>query len=133
MLYVDSSAFTKRYVDTEAEHEACLTLMDQHPRWATSRLTTVETARALHRAKGPIGSVGAIGDFDADMLETVFVEVDKVTLAMAREVAYQTGAKSLDAIHIASALRIATGDAHLLTYDDRQARAARQMGLRLAR
>lgn len=37
--------------------------------------------------------------------------------------------KSLDAIHIATALAIGDRDVQFVTYDDRQAEAARQAGL----
>ena len=39
--------------------------------------------------------------------------------------------KALDAIHIATALAIGDRDLHFITYDDRQADAARQAGLKV--
>ena len=53
-LYVDSSAFLKRYVD-EPESDACEALLLADPSWVTGRLTLVEVRRNLARllpAKG---------------------------------------------------------------------------------
>ncbi|MCW2923552.1 MAG: hypothetical protein JWM98_956 [Thermoleophilia bacterium] len=132
-VYVDSSAFTTRYIDSEPSHERCVAIMDRHDAWATSRLTSIETARALSRARGRAGAAAYLAEFDADLVESLLIDLDRGVLAIAREVALSTGAKTLDAIHVASAVRLGDPDLEFLTFDVRQSQAATQMGLRLAR
>jgi predicted nucleic acid-binding protein len=132
-LYVDSSAFARRYVSSEPEHAECVAIMNADREWVTSRLTDAETSRALNRAKGPVGAADFLSEFGADLMFAWLVEIDRTTIAMAREVSAQTGSKSLDAIHIATALRVDTPRVRFLTYDRQQARAAEQLGLTLAR
>ena len=57
------------------------------------------------------------------------VELDKVTLAMAADIAELTGARSLDAMHLAAARRLGLSATTFLTFDLRQSQAARQIGL----
>jgi predicted nucleic acid-binding protein len=116
MLYVDSSAFSKRYLEDEEHHDEL-----------------VETPRALFRTTPPLTARQLTSAFDTEVLDSLLVDIDQVTLAMARDVAVETGVRSLDAIHLASALRVADGSLAMLTYDKQQAAAAEQLGLRLAR
>lgn len=132
MLYVDSSAFAKRYLTSETDHAHCLDRMGEYPLWGTSRLTWLETLRPLRRISVANVRTSIIEEFEGDLAACALVDVDRVTLAMARDVAATTNAKSLDAIHIASALRIADGALRFLTYDQQQAQAAMAMGLTLA-
>lgn len=132
-LYVDSSAFARRYLQHERGHDRCVDHMADDPSWATSRVSTVEVARALHGAIAREQAVPLVLDaFQEDLAETVLVDVDQVTLALAREVAIDTGVRTLDAIHLASALRLADDELEFLTYDEQQARAAQRIGLRVA-
>lgn len=128
-LYVDASAFTRRYLPDEPEHRDCVARMDTDDSWVTSRVTMIETARALHRA----GMPEAIAEFDEDAGETAIIELDHVVAGLARAVANETGVKTLDAIHIATAQQLPDPELEFLTYDERQARAAAAVGLRLAR
>jgi predicted nucleic acid-binding protein len=132
-LYVDSSAFIKRYLADEPEHVNCIERMERDETWTTSRLTTVETPRALHITCMPQLAVDATMQFHDDLTETLLIEVDRTVLAFARDIAIETGAKTLDAIHLASAKLIEGNDSSFLTYDQRQSRAAEQIGLRLTR
>ena len=133
-LYIESSAYAKRYLPDEEHHAECLGIMNGDAEWVTSRLTSVETARALVVMNASrIGAANVIGELDADLMETVLFDIDRVTLSMAREVALTTGAKTLDSIHIATALRISDDRPRFLTYDAQQARAAAEVGLTLAR
>jgi predicted nucleic acid-binding protein len=129
-LYVDASAFTRRYIHDEPGHDECRAIMRASDDWVTSRLTLVETPRALHRAGVDADAIGA---FDVDAGESAIVELDHAVAAIARVVAMETGVKTLDAIHIASASQLPDPDLRFLTYDERQATAAEAVGLRLAR
>lgn len=133
MLYLDSSALVRRQISSERDHESCLAICDRHAAWGTSRLSQAEVPRAFARAFGRLAASAHTDEFDSLAMEIAWVDIDRVTLAMARETALGTGVRTLDAIHIASALRLADGSLEFLTYDLRQARAAEQVGLRLAR
>ncbi len=63
-------------------------------------------------------------DFDAFAL----VSLDAPTMGEAARIAERTLCRSLDAIHLAAAKR-AGSNTTILTFDIRQARAARQIGL----
>lgn len=132
-LYVDSSAYVKRYAPDEPEHEACLELMAGDADWATSRVTLVEAPRALSLRTASDVALHSIGQFDLDAADSVLIEVDHGVVSLARAIALETGVKALDAIHVASAKRVPDPELEFLTYDDRQARAAESVGLRLAR
>ncbi len=131
-LYVDSSAFVKRYSPDEVGHEDCVERMSSHDSWLTSRLTSVEAPRALQRM-APERATSSISALDVDLGESIEIDVDQGVLALARAIALETGIKTLDAIHVASAKRIPDDRVEFLTYDDRQAAAAESLGLRLAR
>lgn len=131
-LYIDASAFMKRYVPTEAGHAECVELMERDEIWTTSAITEIETARGIARmVEGD--SAELLAQFDHDLSESGVVPVDGGVVALARSIAIRTGLKSLDAIHVASAQRCGDDDLQFLTYDDRQAAAAEAVGLRLAR
>jgi predicted nucleic acid-binding protein len=130
-LYVDSSAFVKRHSPTESMHAECNAIMVEHDFWITSRITAIEGPRGLARTSP--SNPAAIASFDEDALETAFIDVDHGVVSLARAIALETGVKTLDAIHIASAKQVPDGELEFLTYDDRQAAAAERLGLRLAR
>lgn len=127
VLYADSSAIMKRYV---AEHDSSTadSLLASDPVLATSRLTEVEVRRNLARLLDGPDAAGAKRQFLEDLDAFALVVVDATICNDAARIAEQTGCRSLDSIHIASALR--TGPkTTLLTFDVRQANAARSMGL----
>lgn len=130
-LYIDASAFVKRYAKDEVHHEECLQTMDAHELWVSSRLTSIEAPRGIARASH--SSAAALSEFDADALELAYIDIDQGVVAVARAIALETGIKTLDAIHIASAKQLPVDDLEFLTYDDRQANAAQSLGLTLAR
>ena len=124
--YLDASAIVK-LATIESETEALRAHLDRHHRLITSRLASVEVARALAR-RGP-ESVAVAGEpvraaFDGLLL----VELDAEIARQAAELRPVT-LRALDAIHLASALVIGDELAELITYDARLAAAARQAGL----
>ncbi len=133
-LYVDSSAFAKRYLDDEIDHDACIEIMNGHARWVTSRLTSIEAARAIARSGGDARAVEATTQrLDVDLAETLLVELHPDILEVARSVAVDTGVRTLDAIQLASAMQLPSQTTEVLTFDRQQAAAATYLGLRLAR
>lgn len=131
-LYVDASAFVKRHAPHEPHHDECLAVMRARTPWMTSRITYVEASRGLARAAG-LDAVAVLASLDADIIETAFVDVDHGVISLARSIALETGVKTLDALHLASAKRIPDPDLEFLTFDRRQSQAAESLGLRLAR
>lgn len=126
-LYVDSSALLKRYVD-EHDSAAAVDLMATDPVLVTSRLTEVEVRRNLARLLDGAAWTAARTQLTVDLDAFALVALDATTCNEAARVAEQTGCRSLDAIHLAAALRAGSATT-LLTFDVRQAQAARSIGL----
>ncbi len=127
VLYVDSSALVKRYI---AEHDSDVadSLMAADPVLVTSRIAEVEVRRNLARLLGEDDAAEAKRQFLEDLDAFALVAVDATTCNEAARIAESTLCRSLDAIHIAAALR-AGPDTRFLTFDVRQAKAARSVGL----
>lgn len=125
-LYVDSSAFLKRYLE-EPESAGCEEILLDDPEWVTGRHTLVEVRRNLSRALRGAALTAARRYFDRDFRRAYIVELDGHTCALAARLAEATGARTLDALHLAAAQR-AGGSPRVLTYDVRLARAARSLG-----
>jgi len=88
---------------------------------ASSRVAVVEVAKAVARANPdadpqPVFALLAFVELDAD-------------LASVAGATGGTSLRALDAIHVASALRLGDEVDGFVTYDDRQADAARAVGL----
>jgi predicted nucleic acid-binding protein len=127
-LYVDSSALLKRYVD-EPDSEAADALLRSDPSLLTARHTLVEVRRNLARLLEDQDAVAARSAFAADLAAFGIVELDEVTCEAAAVVAELTGARTLDALHLAAAQRLGGPGVSFLTFDARQAQAARTLGL----
>ena len=127
VLYVDSSALLKRYVN-EHDSAAAVDLMSSDSVLATCRITEVEIRRNLARLLSPADALAAKQTFLDDLDAFALIAIDATTCNEASRIAEQTGCRSLDALHLASALR-AGQTTTLLTFDTRQAQAARSLGL----
>ncbi len=127
VLYVDSSALLKRYV-REHDSEAAIEFMASDPVLATSRITEVEVRRNLARLLEPDQALVAKQRFLEDLDAFALITIDATTCNEAARVAEQTMCRSLDALHVASALR-AGSNTTMLTFDLRLAQNARSMGL----
>jgi predicted nucleic acid-binding protein len=119
--YFDSSAIMK-LTGAEAESAALIDfLQDTAVEVSTSVLAEVEVLRNLR--KQPVESNEAMNGF---YLLAFDEEVRRQAIIVGGETL-----RSLDAIHIATALAIGNRDLHFVTYDNRQADAARQAGLKV--
>ena len=119
--YFDSSAIMK-LTGAEAESEALINYLQDTPvEVSTSVLAQVEVLRNLR--KQPVESEEAMNGF-------YLLAFDEEVRRQAVIVGGKT-LRSLDAIHIATALAIGNRDLHFVTYDIRQAEAARQAGLKV--
>lgn len=124
MLYLDASALVKRYVAEEGS-EALIAAMGEADGWAICRVGYVETARAVRLAAGK----PAVRRFESDWPSFGVVEVDASLANHAAELAFTDELRSLDALHLAAALLIASGELTFATWDVRLHRAARGQGL----
>jgi predicted nucleic acid-binding protein len=124
-VYLDSSALVK-LIAPEAETGALLAFLADHPRQVTSRLAHVEVARAATRL-----GLSEAPRVDAVLAQVSVSELDAEVAALAARLG-PVALRTLDAIHLATALRLAGILAAIVTYDDRQADAAGGLGLVVA-
>ncbi|MCP9488231.1 MAG: type II toxin-antitoxin system VapC family toxin [Gaiellaceae bacterium MAG52_C11] len=127
-LYVDSSALLKRYVD-EPDSEAAEALLRSDPLLLTARHTVVEVRRNLARLLDQTDVAPARSAFIQDLRAFSIVELDDVTCETAAGISEMTGVRTLDALHLAAAQRVGGPAVPFLTFDLRQAQAARGLGL----
>ena len=127
-LYVDSSALLKRYVD-EPDSDLADSLLRSDPTLVTARHTMVEVRRNLARLLDGRDLATARSAFAVDLEVLSIVELDEVTCEAAATVAEVTGVRTLDALHLAAAQRVGGPAVPFLTFDVRQAQAARALGL----
>lgn len=126
--YVDSSALTKLYVDEPASALA-VEILSVDPVLATSMLSLVEVRRALARHFTGINLVRARELFAADLDRMALIEPTESIWNYAADIAEELGVRSLDAVHLAVAKRLEVASLRFVTFDIRQAQAARLLGL----
>lgn len=129
-LYVDTSALLKRYVE-EPDSEVCERYLLADPVWLTARHTSVEVRRNLARLLEGEPLMAAREQFATDWRRLHVIELDELTCEIAADVAEATGARSLDALHLGAMSRVGKGSLTLLTFDLRQAQAARALGVQV--
>jgi predicted nucleic acid-binding protein len=128
--YVDTSVLLKRYVD-EPDSDRAQELLAADPELVTGRHTIVEVRRNLARLLVATDAAAARVAFADDLGALSIVELDVATCETAAAVAEQTGVRTLDALHLGAALRLGTAIT-FLTFDARQAHAARALGFPVA-
>lgn len=126
VAYLDTSAFVKLVV-REPGSAALRRALAGHGRFAASRLMAAEAARAIRRT----GNGAAMERLPAVLRGVALVEVD-AELLRAAAVLDPPELRTLDAIHLATALALGGDLAALYTYDDRLADAALAIGLPVA-
>lgn len=128
-LYVDSSAWLKRYVSA-ADSDIAEDYLRADPSWLTARHTWVEVRRNLARLLSGSDLVEVQDYFTRDFARTHVIELDEATCTLAAQIAEVSLVRSLDALHLA-ALRRVGADVPLLSFDLRQAQAARALGFKV--
>ena len=119
--YFDSSAIAK-LSQLERESQALIDFLDrQEVEASTSILADVEVTRALRRNR--LDHPQALRGFYLLQCDT---EVRREAVRVGSPLL-----RSIDAIHIATALAIGDKELEFVTYDDRQAEAARAAGLKV--
>ena len=125
-IYVDSSALVK-LVLPEAESAALLTLLTEEVEPISSELATVEVIRASRRASR---DSEVHNRALAVMAALHLVRVDSAILERAASIEPES-LRSLDAIHLASALSLSPEVGAIIVYDAGLAAAATDAGLRV--
>lgn len=121
MLYLDSSAVVK-LVAREAETPALVAAIRVDPETVSSALAWTEVVRAARRARVRVGRAEAV-------LERIaLAPVDEGILRAAAGLG-PPGLRTLDAIHLATALSLREDLTGLVTYDARLAETAAGEGL----
>jgi predicted nucleic acid-binding protein len=129
MQYVDTSALLKRYV-AEPDSGLAERLLQSDTEWVTAAHTEVEVRRNLTRRLGATSKLlrQAREQFLADWDGMFIVALDARTCSIAADLAETTGARSLDALHLAAAQRAGAPAMRLVTFDLRLAETARSLG-----
>jgi len=125
--YVDTSALLKRYI-SEDESDACERILLGDPSWVTARHTWVEVVRNLSKLLAGAERARMKKIFAADWSRLYVVELDDTTCRRAGELAETLQVRTLDALHLAAAERAGGSALPFVTYDLRQAQAARSLG-----
>ena len=109
-----------KLVVREHESPALFAWLSDRPQRISSAFARVEVTRALRR----VGVAAAVRRRSAEVLDRIsLVPVDRPVLDVAAELD-PAELRSLDAIHLATALSVASDLAGLVTYDTRLAAAA---------
>ncbi len=120
--YIDSSAFLKLIFD-EAESTALLSFVDEHDTgFFSSRLLATEAGRAVVRAGKPPEVA------DEKLRRVTLVLPSAATFDRARALS-PASLRSLDALHLATALEIGADLEAIVAYDGRLIEAARLAGI----
>ena len=121
MLYLDSSAIVK-LVGREPGSSALVDVVSSDPDVVSSAVAYTEVMRAVRRGGGPTRRAEQV------LRSIALVPVDQAIL---REAATLTPVflRSLDAVHLASALSLRPDVDALVSYDARLSRAATAAGL----
>lgn len=123
-VYLDTSAIVKLVVP-EAESDALLAALARWPDRVSSAVAAVEVHRALRRAGA---SRAVCARADAVLAALVLVRVDEPVLRRASALG-DPALRSLDALHLATALSLGDAPEAFVTYDARLARAASRQRL----
>jgi len=124
--YVESSAMVKLAVP-EIETEALRDALADHERLVASDLTAIETVRAARRRRGDVGAARA----RAALLTVNLLPIDRPVVEAAARLEPPT-LRSLDAVHVATALQLVADDVIFYSYDVQTLDAAREAGMRVA-
>lgn len=119
LLYLDSSAIVK-LVSREPETGALFRFLQNWPDRISSVLARVEVLRALRRARVTAAEFGR-GQRVLERVGLVRIDAEILTLAASVE---PLDLRTLDAIHLATALSLRDELAAIVTYDRRLAEAA---------
>ena len=110
MLYVDSSALVKKYVQ-EPGSDRVLKLLAQSGMTVTAKLAYPEILAGLNRKRREKGITekdyrDALADFESDWLALLIIEFQDELLPLIKHLTAKHPLKGADSVHLASALWI---------------------------
>ena len=119
--YLDTSAALKLLIEEAESSALAIELDEQEPELVACHLLETELRRVVHRVDQ------LTHEAVTELLDSV--DLYDVPASLYREAGYLPGAslRSLDALHLAAAVRI--GVDNLVTYDTRLSDAARDLGI----
>lgn len=126
-LYVDASALLKLYFE-EPDSDRAEQLLSSDEEWITGRHASIEVRRNLSRELSGSSLVQARRQFERDWRAMAVLELTAEVCEAAAELAELTGARTLDALHLGAAKVVGGGALPIVTFDLRQAQAARSLG-----
>lgn len=133
IAYLDSSTLVKLFLD-EPGSDIAREIWESGALLATNRISHAELACAL--ATAVRADRHERGKVDPGVIDGTFlsenanlVEADAAVVDLAAVVGIRHGLHGIDAIHVASALQLAAFGSILVSWDERQRRAARAEGL----
>ncbi|HTU14617.1 MAG TPA: type II toxin-antitoxin system VapC family toxin [Solirubrobacterales bacterium] len=130
MIALDSSALIKRY-QREEHSDWIRATMDDDGDWCGSMLLATESAVASARNSAASDELSKVDlRMRADLDHFQLVPVDGDCLVRAIEIGRAHRLRTLDAIHLAAAARL-PAECRFVTFDERQAEAAAEIGLDL--
>lgn len=124
VVYLDASALVKLVV-REPESVALMEFLREHPDRVSSALALAEVPRALRRARFGAAERRRAREV---LARVALVDIDRRALTAAAAIEPPT-VRTLDAIHLATALALREDLAALVTYDRRLAVAAERADL----
>lgn len=125
-MYLDASALLKLYIE-EPESPQCRALVRRRAEASTARIAFVEVRRRLALEFNGSELASARAEFERDWEDLQIIEVDEAVCERSAAITEVTGIRTLDAIHLGAAEPL-RGSVPFLTYDRRQAAAARDLG-----
>ena len=136
-IYADTSFFISLYV-TDAHSQRARRQLEKHPRIWLTPLHRVETAHAIaqqvfQRRISAAEADRAYDNFENDRRAGLWLEAPApeaaldLAVELARRHVARLGCRTLDTLHIASALEL--GATKFWTFDQRQERLAKAVGL----
>ncbi|MGN6372447.1 MAG: type II toxin-antitoxin system VapC family toxin [Solirubrobacteraceae bacterium] len=123
LVYLDASAFVK-LVLPEPETAALVAALDSRSRLVASEILEIEVARAARRAAGEDGVEVARTQLEGIRLLPITSQIRKTASELKPDTL-----RTLDAIHIATALDLGEQLDGIYAYDLRMAAAATEAGL----
>lgn len=119
--YLDSSAILKLIFQEDESNALFRTITDQ---CVTSSISRIEVIRIVQRTNPE-----SLGFAREELSKLILVPISEAVIRIAESFAGMATLRSLDAIHVASALLVHNSIEGLITYDSHMARNARELGL----
>ena len=119
--YLDSSAILKLIFQEDESGALVRAIKDQ---CATSSVSRIEVVRIVQRTNPE-----SLAFAKSELSKLILVPIREAVIRIAESFAGMATLRSLDAIHVASALLIHNSIEGLITYDTHMARNARELGL----